>query len=159
MRERIGKYGAIDTLAAMGDSLYFSETYGEPANESTRLLRLLQTAKTPSVVSVMATGGDNGARNMVAAGSLVYLHVWRNGFDWDLWASDGTPDGTRMFTPIWRRSDGSSKFNNCPCLTVANDRLYFDKKVGRTDVELWTVHFVDTANDTDFVYLPEVQTP
>ena len=60
--ERIGKYGAIDTLAAMGDSLYFSDTYGEPANQATRLLRLLQTAKTPSVVSVMATGGDNVAR-------------------------------------------------------------------------------------------------
>ena len=128
--ERIGKYGAIDTLAAMGDSLYFSETFGEPANQNTRLLRLLQTAKTPSVVSVMAAGGDNGAGHMVAAGSLVYLHVWRNGFDWDLWASDGTPDGTRMLTPIWRRSDGSSKFNNCPCLTVANGRLYFEKKGG-----------------------------
>lgn len=61
MLERIGKYGAIDTLAAMGDSLYFSDTYGEPATQATCLLRLLKTAKTPSVVSVMATGGDNAA--------------------------------------------------------------------------------------------------
>jgi ELWxxDGT repeat protein len=154
--DRIGQFGEIAAITALGDSVYFSDTSGGTGSQVTQLMRVPHAAKTASKVAVLVADRSSSGINSVAAGNLLYLQVKRN-LDWELWASDGTAAGTRKVTDIWLAGDGASEFNYCPCLAAAGNQIYFDKKVGQNSVELWTAPSTDTPEYTEFVYLPHLE--
>lgn len=150
--DRIGTYTEISAVGVMGESVYFTD---EPQSGPARLMRLSAQATAAGQVATVGPAGESSdVLNIVADGSLLYLHVIiDNGRE--LWGSDATAAGTRSIARIWDY-DQPSKFNNCPCLAVAGGSLYFDRMTSAKSVEMWRVETAGVVPSNDFLYLPNV---
>lgn len=148
--ERIGAYSRIVGMAAVGDSAYFVTAGAEDT-----LMRLPATSSAAVEVTKLtgANLADGNSPNLAAGSTLLYLQVAKDN-GWELWASDGAAAGTRPLSRIWDYAQ-DAQFNNCPCITVAGDTLYFDKLAAAKSVEMWRVK---VAEDHP-LYLPHVVKP
>jgi hypothetical protein len=152
--ERIGEYNWIAGMAALRDSVYFVVQYTDGA--TTQLMRLPNASATAVEAATLegASLVDGNSPSMVASDSMLYMQITINR-GWELWGSDGTAAGTRSITRLFDY-DQENKFNNCPCLTVVGDTLYFDKMAKAKSVEMWRVNV--SAEDRP-LYLPYVANP
>ncbi len=154
-----GQWGRVTGLTQMGDSVYFSGyPIGDPTADGSELVRLPLTSTTPiSISPVFTVTGTQDIGAIVTDGSLLYLLVNPRMIDslppTELWVSDGTAAGTRKVAEMAATFENTD-YAGCPCITLAGGRLYFDRQMPGSGVELWTLAAL--APPKVFVYLPQV---
>ena len=147
--DRIGTYGKITAFGALGNAVYFSTSPREARFSGDSLLRLPKNSVTPEFV-IRFGGGDHEVAQITANSQWLFLNVaYASARISQVWVSDGTPLGTRIL--VRTKNPYSMLFMECPCLTVAGDRPYFDKADDQEDIELWTV-----TNAPHSFFLPQI---
>jgi ELWxxDGT repeat protein len=68
-------------------------------------------------------------------GNYAYFAGWDFGHGWELWRTDGTEAGTKLFADIYPgRKDSSPGW-----LSVVGDRIVFSAEASEIGRELWAV--------------------
>jgi ELWxxDGT repeat protein len=125
-----GSYALPSSLAAFGDSLYFSAQGGAFGRE---LWKTDGPAHATMVKDIWPGSREGGPSGFVELdGSLLFtasdeLHGG------ELWKTDGTDSGTVLIKDIRPGVVGSGQFWR----TVVDDTLYFSANDGTTNYELW----------------------
>lgn len=159
--DNIGTYTEIQSIAGLGDSVYFAGAQANGSQEiGVELLRLPISTTMP--VSVSPDFGVNVGKDIQAitvVGNMLYMRVQApNRVDTsqpdllELWASDGSAEGTQRVMNI---ADAVGNWNarTCPCLAAAGGQLYFDRKDASVGIELWRLRYIEV---NEWLHLPQI---
>jgi ELWxxDGT repeat protein len=153
--EQIVTYSWFLALVGMGDSIYIAaKDDSVPDQAGADLLRLPAGATVPTLVAPSLTvAGSNSVDRLVTDGTLLYMRVYAaDGVE--LWVSDGTAALTQRVTNFAPSGVGSTA-RVCPCMAVADDKLFFDRKIAESSAELWTLTTEVVELDVP-LYLPQI---
>jgi ELWxxDGT repeat protein len=124
-------------LSAIGSTLYFAADDGTHGNE------LWKSDGTPEGTTLVkdinlgidgsSPGGLDPPRYFLTVGDKFYFTADDGSHGYELWKSDGTPEGTTLVKDIRTGSLGSSVSQ----ITHLNDSLYFSADDGTHGYELW----------------------
>jgi ELWxxDGT repeat protein len=121
-----GYWDPIESLTAMGSTLYFSK-YGE-------LWKSDGTTTGTVLVKGIYLGGNQGSPdNLTVVGNTLYFTAKDGSNGRELWKSDGTAAGTILVKDIYPGTDNGSPLN----LIAVGSTLYFSATNGGSGRELW----------------------
>ena len=130
--------GRIDGIIDVNGSLFFAASDGIHGKELWITEGDLQQTSGASLVKDIAPG-NNGAfepdwKERVAVNNSLYFKADDGSSGFELWASDGSEEGTELFD-LWPGAGSSSPQH----LTRVNNTLYFSADDGSNGTELWSL--------------------
>ena len=88
--------------------------------------------------------GHSAPYDLTASGDLLYFRAMHPETGSELWASDGTEDGTRLVRDITPGPDDGAPYY----LTDVAGRLFFTAYAGGNGTELWTSDGTEAGHAT-----------
>jgi ELWxxDGT repeat protein len=120
--------GGVRDFADLGGRLLYISRGGLWLTDGTEAGTIRLTTQGVGVRASSSGGG------LHAIGNMVFLAASDPDHGWELWVSDGTPQGTRMIVDLEPGSRGSDPVN----FTAALGRLFFTAEAEDNGRELWS---------------------